>query len=129
MSRRYETMTTPAAQTFGTLVYEDVAPEVLAREEECYRTPHSVLEENWSWQMYLRKVLPPVAGETVMVPPDPEQMNTGDGMARFLLLTGPGTARDLALGMLRGACAAQDWERATFWTEVVDELDRYGAAA
>jgi hypothetical protein len=112
-----------AARPFpASLVYPDVAEDILAREEAGDRTPQSALADDGAWGSYLQRILPLARPDPVVVAPGAEDLATRRGMAQFLLSTGPAAAHAFTDGMRATAAASRDFAAADFWAGVAEEL-------
>lgn len=97
----------------ATLVFQDVDPDVLAR-EEATEAGRAARAGNGGWSAYLRRVLPAL------------ERNAAEDMAQALLANGTGAqaCREHAQRMRRQSLAAGEAARARFWADVGEALVR-----
>jgi hypothetical protein len=104
---------TPCPAFPASIAYQDVEPDVLAREEES-EARRAARFGAGHWQTYLHRVLPAL------------EQDAADDMARALLAAGTGivASRSHAESMRRRAIASGSVRRARFWADVAREIDR-----
>jgi hypothetical protein len=97
----------------ASILFPDVEPDVLAREEESEERRAARFGAG-HWATYLNRVLPAL------------DQDAADDMARALLAAGTGVVacRSHAEQMRRRAIASGSVRRARFWAEVAREIDR-----